>query len=244
MNNIVIDFLDKARHCKTLLELSEVLQLTLSSIGFPVWAYQTYEEGFLSEDKPVIVHNYPEEWINYYMANNCLDIDPVVAATKKSITPFKWSDVTVTAPSNKEIEIYQNTARDFKMNEGVCIPIVGGNNRQSLLSISINENEADFQFITEKFRDSILAISFAFHSIAKDLLKDQGLEVKREDLTPREKECLLWTAKGKSCWEISVIMNISERTVLYHLANAKEKFGVTSKYHLMAIAISEGYISI
>lgn len=42
-------------------------------------------------------------------------------------------------------------------------------------------------------------------------------------LTPREREVLSWTANGKTAWEISVILNISESTVISHLRNSRDK---------------------
>jgi DNA-binding CsgD family transcriptional regulator len=42
-------------------------------------------------------------------------------------------------------------------------------------------------------------------------------------LTKREKECLNWAAEGKTSWEISQILKISERTANFHLGNCIEK---------------------
>ncbi|WP_308218701.1 helix-turn-helix domain-containing protein [Ciceribacter sp. RN22] len=42
-------------------------------------------------------------------------------------------------------------------------------------------------------------------------------------LTPREREVLSWTANGKTAWEISIILDISESTVISHLRNARDK---------------------
>ena len=61
-------------------------------------------------------------------------------------------------------------------------------------------------------------------------------------LTEREKECLLWTAEGKTSWEISQILGISERTVVFHLNNATRKLDVVNRQHAVAKAISHGYI--
>ena len=35
-------------------------------------------------------------------------------------------------------------------------------------------------------------------------------------------------------WEISVILNISERTVKYHLAKLMEKLNAQNRYHIVA----------
>ena len=61
-------------------------------------------------------------------------------------------------------------------------------------------------------------------------------------LARRESECLTWTAKGKTTWEISQILDISEDTVRYYLRQATGKLGVHSKHHAVVKAISAGLI--
>ena len=38
-----------------------------------------------------------------------------------------------------------------------------------------------------------------------------------------------WLKRGKSSWDISVILSISERTVNYHVDNIIRKLGVTNR---------------
>ncbi|WP_367716208.1 autoinducer binding domain-containing protein [Nitratireductor sp. GISD-1A_MAKvit] len=59
-------------------------------------------------------------------------------------------------------------------------------------------------------------------------------------LTPREKECLQWAAQGKSEWEVSQILGISEHTAEKHLLNAKTKLGASNRVHAVAEAIRCG----
>jgi LuxR family transcriptional activator of bioluminescence operon len=61
-------------------------------------------------------------------------------------------------------------------------------------------------------------------------------------LTDREKECLLWAAEGKTSWEASQILGISERTVIFHLQNASDKLGVNNRQQAVARAIAMGMI--
>ena len=63
------------------------------------------------------------------------------------------------------------------------------------------------------------------------------------ELTPRERECLQWAAVGKSEWEISQILGISEHTSEKHLLNAKSKLGAVNRVQAVAEAIRRGYIS-
>ena len=48
-------------------------------------------------------------------------------------------------------------------------------------------------------------------------------------LTDREIEVLRWTADGKTASEIADILNISERTANFHIANAITKLNAPNK---------------
>jgi DNA-binding CsgD family transcriptional regulator len=52
---------------------------------------------------------------------------------------------------------------------------------------------------------------------------------RRELLSPREKECLLWTLRGKSAWETATILGISENTVVKIVRSATHKLGAPNK---------------
>ena len=63
------------------------------------------------------------------------------------------------------------------------------------------------------------------------------------ELTRREIECLRWAAVGKSEWEMSQIMGISEHTSEKHLLSAKNKLGAVNRVQAVAEAIRRGFIS-
>jgi len=48
-------------------------------------------------------------------------------------------------------------------------------------------------------------------------------------LTDRETEALTWVARGKSSTDIAVLMNVSERTVNFHVNNVIRKLGVATR---------------
>lgn len=62
------------------------------------------------------------------------------------------------------------------------------------------------------------------------------------DLSTRERECILWTARGKSSWEIGKILSISENTVNFHVKNVMRKLGTGSRTVAAIKAISYGII--
>jgi DNA-binding CsgD family transcriptional regulator len=57
-------------------------------------------------------------------------------------------------------------------------------------------------------------------------------------LTEREFAVLDWLKEGKTNWEIGAILDISERTVKFHVANIREKLKASSRSHVVALAYS------
>jgi LuxR family transcriptional regulator, quorum-sensing system regulator SolR len=49
------------------------------------------------------------------------------------------------------------------------------------------------------------------------------------DLSDREIDVLRWTAEGKTSAEIATILDISERTVNFHVNSVVAKLGATNK---------------
>ena len=56
-------------------------------------------------------------------------------------------------------------------------------------------------------------------------------------LSDHERECLWWVSYGKTAWETAAILNRSQRTVEYHLANAIRKLDASNKVHAAVLAI-------
>ncbi|GAA4898227.1 helix-turn-helix domain-containing protein [Ferrimonas pelagia] len=62
-------------------------------------------------------------------------------------------------------------------------------------------------------------------------------------ISPREKECLRWASEGKTSWEISQILQISERTVNFHLSNCMEKTGSVNRQQAIAKCLIRGQLA-
>lgn len=63
-------------------------------------------------------------------------------------------------------------------------------------------------------------------------------------LTRRETECLSWVAQGKSSRQIAGILDITERTVNYHILNVFEKFNVRTRPAAVRVAVTEGHLDL
>ncbi len=97
---------------------------------------------------------------------------------------------------------------------------------------------AQKQAISRELR--ILANYFHGH-----ILRIYGHDAERDIMmTAKELDCLKWTAAGKTAWEASVILGISERTVRFHLNMAREKLNCATTTQAVAKAIVNHLIDV
>jgi LuxR family transcriptional regulator, quorum-sensing system regulator BjaR1 len=73
-------------------------------------------------------------------------------------------------------------------------------------------------------------------------LKSRQVRRREANLTAREIECIKWAADGKTEWEISTILGVSEHTADKHLSNARRKLQAANKPQAVANALRLGLI--
>ena len=81
---------------------------------------------------------------------------------------------------------------------------------------------------------AISLMSCAAHAGYSRFLELLSRKASDSPLTQRESECLELVAKGKTDAEIGDILDISARTVRFHIGNAKTKLGVTTRIQAVA----------
>ncbi|WP_462170684.1 helix-turn-helix transcriptional regulator [Pseudoalteromonas xiamenensis] len=77
---------------------------------------------------------------------------------------------------------------------------------------------------------------------SSQLFRQYRKYVHEEDfsITARERECIQWASMGKTAWEISQILDISQRTVEYHLANCIRKTNSINRQHAIVKCVLSG----
>jgi LuxR family quorum-sensing transcriptional regulator LasR len=166
-------------------------------------------------------------------------VDPTVAHCLGSMVPISWDSSTFNG--TRQHEFYEQ-ACGFGLTSGISLPIHGSAGEFGMLSLVSSDREhlefeTDFQAMAtlSLIRDFTVA---SIEKFAANLSKKHS-EVK---LTRRELECIKWVMVGKSSWEISMILNCSEATVNFHIANMKKKFDVNTRQQAVVKAIKDGFI--
>ncbi|MCE2576697.1 autoinducer binding domain-containing protein [Komagataeibacter sp. FNDCR2] len=177
---------------------------------------------------------YPQDWVNFYIENKYIDIDPIIKRSINISSPYTWSDLQY--KNIKEKSIIRDI-HEYGIQNGYTIPIHTHDGRVYSICCAFRGK------YIEKDAEIYLRTLSSFFVINYKKLSSTP-PIPHRVLTTREKECLKWTAKGKSSWEIGMVIGIRERTVNFHINNALVKLDCNNRIMGVVRAICLGLIDL
>jgi LuxR family transcriptional regulator, quorum-sensing system regulator BjaR1 len=186
----------------------------------------------------IFAQSYPTPWMQRYLEESYSDIDPVIHRLHSNLSPFHWSEAIqyVNDDNAKRARQMMGEAAEFKLKNGVVIPMLTLEGEVAAVSIGGETPELPRECLGTLSLISSYAMARAIELRSRRALRST---VK---LTSREVECLRWAADGKSEWEISSILCISEHTADKHLSNARSKLMAVTRTQAVARALRLGLI--
>lgn len=215
------------------------LALSLGQFGYTSFMVVSVPSAPGGELKQIaLLDGWPDGWTEHYEKEGYFQHDPVAAFGLKSTEPFNWSDVHYDAERQPRSAEVMRAAADIGLKEGFGIPIVRAG---SIDAVTMAGERPDFD---SRAKRAIHLIGLYAHSKAISLLHDKPAIRAHSLLTKGEREVLTWTAAGKSSWEISVILNISEATVIWRVQRACRKLNAVNRTQAVVNAIRAKEINI
>lgn len=182
-----------------------------------------------------MLHTFPEDLVQHYTDNDLHLVDPIAQAALTGITPVDWQAYI----NNKNAQKLFATASSFGVSTtGVTIPLLCRGNQAAHFAIDVGVAVSEWPQYRREHIGEIQILATYLHGARQEMAQD----FPEADLTAREAEVLKWTAAGKSYWEISMILGISERTVRFFMTNARKKLGVVTNSQAVAQAVLRGMI--
>ena len=183
----------------------------------------------------IVNNGFPRSWLSLYLERGFHLVDPVFRKHFGEYRTQVWSQ-TYRTVTRKEEKAFIDCARNFGLEEGVTIgyrsPFRADGSIFSFSGSEILRHERHIQLLECLLPHPNVAISGLFFPPSSS----------GATLTARETEVLTWKKEGRTAWEISQSMKISERTVVFHLRNAMRKLGARNSAQAMAAALSLGLI--
>lgn len=202
-------------------------------------AYLAVNAPGLTDKGPYVAVTYSDEWKQHYFSQNYVSIDPVVQIGLTRLLPLDWGAL----PRGKPIlrRFFGEAADAGVGRQGLSFPIRGTQGELALFSITSDAGEAEWKDLKRLYMRDFQIIAHHIHMMVLRMTGAKRTDYSRA-LSARERECLQWAAAGKSTWETSVILGISERSVKFYLDQSRHKLDCLNKTHAVAKALSLGLI--
>jgi LuxR family quorum-sensing system transcriptional regulator SolR len=200
-----------------------VLSGLARDLGFDYCAYGMRMPLPLSNPKMFMLNNYSTDWQERYSEENYLAIDPTVAHGMKSVMPLVWSDQFFVSCRPFWEDACSHGLRVGWAQSSYNAQGVGG-----LLTLARSEDALSAAELKHKSLKMTWLTQVALEGLSRLIVVQRPAKAKI-DLTPREIEVLRWSADGKTSSEVAEIMNISERTVNFHVNNTLIKLCASNK---------------
>jgi LuxR family transcriptional regulator, quorum-sensing system regulator CviR len=214
-----------------ILSLQRLLSFEYAYVGLVTCA----NDGLLVPASHVQV-NFPNEFFLEYIAKGHLQTDSLVREMRRTRRLQSWPDGWRRPGQNKEIiSLY----KDFKKTKGYLhgSEAIASTKNESLFCFSgpsLKKSERNSAILEHVIPHLHLGLSYA---------RDKNpAHADRPVLSVREIEVLNWLKHGKSSWDISAILSISESTVNFHVKNITQKLNAVNRTQAVAIGARLGLI--
>ncbi|TGD98797.1 LuxR family transcriptional regulator [Methylobacterium nonmethylotrophicum] len=242
IGQVTLDLVQAVKAARSAAEIVAVLTRAGGIFGYERFAIAGVPQsaGENLPDRLLLMH-WPEEWAARYVERRYVQHDPVMAQVRRTTSPFLWSDVAFDrdAPLARQI---MGEAPAFGLGNGLCVPIHDIDGTEAAASFGAPRID-----LSDEARAGLHLLAIYAHLASRNLApaspaRAPGRPGGAARCTPREIECIKWAAAGKTGWETSEILSLSQRTVEDYLRNAARKLGAVNRVQLVAQAMREGLI--
>ncbi|MNK91508.1 Regulatory protein SdiA [compost metagenome] len=225
----------------TTTEIESAYRISLSfakNIGFKFFAFSTSCPTKNEHFHTVRFNNYPKDWNAEYEKNKFCAIDPVVAHCNQSMLPVLWSeDLFSSTPWLWDALEQQGLQHGWSQavhdeESGLC----------SILSLARTHCPVSAWELYENLGFSVF-IGRHLHKLIAQTMPKAPANPSTPHLTPREIDVLKLAADGKTAYESARILNLSARTINFHVQEAIRKLGVNNKISAVIAAVKAGYLT-
>ncbi|WP_158259943.1 helix-turn-helix transcriptional regulator [Phyllobacterium phragmitis] len=185
----------------------------------------------------VLINEWALAWYRHYTSMRHYNHDPCLARALRTADPFEWSDVRRETLHSRARQAMDEAA-GFGLREGICIPVHAPFTPPTIVSVAGEAID-----LAPAMKYMIYVLAQQAYRAAMRILPERGVAAAPK-LTERQREVLQWTSAGKSAWEVSCILGISQNTVDAHVRNAKDRLDTANVVHSVVEALRRQEIMI
>lgn len=181
----------------------------------------------------ILLNTFPKSWSTEYFTGHFMRHDALLAEMLRTCQPLAWSDlVEIRELTPLERRVLHLSVR-HGLDCGLIVPVFEPGGRNGFVSMA-----GSGATLTASHRSALCLTATQFYGRITALGNDTRATAVA--LTDREVQVLRWIATGKSDWQIGQILEISAKTVNYHVENVKRKYDVATRIQAVVKAIRLG----
>lgn len=222
----LFDLLSEIEELADQAAIPSVLASLLDSYGLKSIAYLGTGVTGGPDAVPYLAVTYSHEWVEHYKRERFVEIDPAVQIGMRRMIPINWDTFD---RSDERVKRLFGEATEFGYGRhGLSFPVHGQYGDRALVSITSNATDREWHNLHFYFMRDFQLLALHLHEA---ILRLEGGAKPRVKISPRERECLMWIAEGKTAWECALILGLSEHTVRCYLESARHKLGAANNSH-------------
>jgi LuxR family transcriptional regulator, quorum-sensing system regulator CciR len=233
-------FVDDANRATTLFEMEGLLADAVAEIGFDHYSLVHHVDLATRRPEFVRLSNYPAGWVGRILEQKYYVDDPVHVACQRTSVGFRWSDVPKLVRLSDRQKSILAEARREGLGEGFTVPVHVPAEFTGSASFSVKDNR---ELPGEALPAAQYLGCFGFEAARRIARKTLEPQAPPPRLTPRQLDCLLLVARGKSDWDAAQLLGLSQDTVHQHVEGAKKRYGVASRTQLVVRALFDSQIT-
>lgn len=232
----------KIQQTRNVKQAGQLMRHLLQQLGCENFTFTLYGRNFFQtgEIKHELTSQYMQRWQQHFIKNQYELVDPIGKSIKETIVPVLWDLENEYQHARSKAKRMFGEALDYGLATGISMPFYSQTGEHSVLVIH-NENIVKFFEKDPSLQFCINQIGQYYHQHILGLL----LTVDNHEavqLTKRELECLVLTSYNKTAAEIAEMLNITVRTVGFHIEHVNNKLGCKNKFQSVVKAIALGLI--
>ncbi|RVT90556.1 LuxR family transcriptional regulator [Sphingomonas crocodyli] len=218
--------------------LHEALERATHDMSFHHFALSRHLDRSRALAPDIRSHNYPAGWVDEYDERTLGSIDPVRRASERTVAGFAWSNLGDLIALSETDRMTLERGHRHGIGDGMTVPANIPGEVSGSCTFALRPGEV---FPCHQFGTAQLIGTFAFEAARR--LQNDRRAPPTHALTERQRDCVLWVARGKSDWEVSKILGIRHDTVVQHLKMARERYDVEKRTSLVVRALFDGLFS-
>jgi len=228
-------------------DLVPVVRAIVESLGFDSFAYALSTNPHPDKSAQLFVFTtMPAEWMVLYDQKAYVEVDPRIQMIYDSTTPVIWDQDSMRGKSPRGDEFLDDAGR-FGTCSGLAFTLHDVRHGGIMIVYNSRHPQTDttrMQVIQRNLPD-LLSFGHYFHEWFMKSVVDKGFpsKLKGAPLSGRERGVLQMVAHGLSNDDIAHKLEISERTVRFHLDGARTKLGASNRQESVAMAMQLGLVS-